>query len=146
MATPKKFSELTPDSVSTPGFLVVVLNPAGDNTTYDQNALIHGLSPLNSVDVGNATLALTDAHRGKLITLDHANSAISWAVGAGGITAGFTCAFLNLKGTDYPMPTPTGAGATLVGPVNGDTRLRNGGVASAFVRLTAVRWRGESIV
>lgn len=146
MAVPKKYSEYTPADVSTPGFEVVVLNPGGENTTYNQNALIHGLSPLNGVDVGATTLALTDAHRGKLIVLDQPTSAISWAVGVGGITAGFTCAFLNLKGTDYVLPAPTGAGAQLAGPVNGDSRLRNGGVASAFVRLTTVRWRGESIV
>ena len=118
---------------------------AGTKSTMDRDGINYLCSPLTEVNVGNATLALDQTHCGKHIILDHANSAIT--INTDNIGAGWNCIITNVKTTDYTFPTPTGTGASLDGPINGDTKIEGTagpGMVTVIAHGNKIKWRGDS--
>lgn len=115
---------------------------SGQKRNVAEEGVTHMAAQLPQVSVGAATLALAEGHRGRGILLDNASSAIS--INTDNLTSGFSCLVFNSTGSDYTFPTPTGTGASTVGPTNGDTKIKNNGMASVICIGNAVWWRGDT--
>lgn len=115
---------------------------AGAKRNVGKAGLVYLLAPVDAVSVGAATLALDDTYCGKYINLDNASSAIS--INTDNIADGFNCIVVNNTGSSYTFPSVTGTGSSRVGPLNGDTKIPNTGIATILAVGNAVHWRGDS--
>jgi hypothetical protein len=115
---------------------------SGQKRKVGKTGLVYLLGAMDAVAVGASTLALSDAHCGKYILLNNALSAIS--INTDNVADGWNVVVVNNTGSTYTFPTPSGSGASLVGPVNSDTKIPNNGVVTIMAVGNAIYWRGDS--
>jgi hypothetical protein len=115
---------------------------SGQKRKVGKAGLVYLLAPMDVVSVGATTLIVNDTYCGKLISMDNASSVLS--INTDNIGTGFNMVVVNTTGSSYTFPTASGAGASTVGPTNGDTKIPNNGAVTVWTVGNAVWWRGDS--
>jgi hypothetical protein len=115
-------------------------DPAGTATDVTMGrAAVNNTYPLTITGAGTALVHKT--HCGRWINLTGSGT---FTVDVDALDPGFTCVIENNTSGSITFPTPTGTGAAVNGPLNGDTKIPVNGVVTVAVRGNTVIWRGDS--
>lgn len=119
-----------------PGFGVPAWQPNGTlNPRIGKAGLLYALARDESVDVDSGTLALTDAHFGQTIVLNGPGASISLDTTASPVRGpGFWVNIWNKRGSDWPVPTPTGCASVDPGTDPSALKVKDNGHATLVIR------------